>query len=245
MFQFVFSNHPIFHPFLSPDYGGLLDIKVTQFVRLRATGAMPLVVSDSGAGLFFEETRFPGKLFVCAFGLDREQSSWPIHQSFIPFLDLTLQAARAVDPSPTSFEPGEMATLLFAPAPKRLEAVLRENGRELVRSPIVQGRAQLRMPDRPGLYAVTCDDGEEVQRLLSVNPSPKESQLVFVDSSEAIKSWKWPHKTIAPPLASTPAQTQVHLAGVLQQQLWWWMVLSGLLALMFEMALAESREGSK
>src|SRR6266480_2465782 len=61
--------------------------------------------------LFFQGTKFPGKLFVTAFGLDREHTSWPIHQTFIPFLDLTLQTARAEDPTPTSFEPGEIAMI--------------------------------------------------------------------------------------------------------------------------------------
>jgi hypothetical protein len=245
MFQFVVSNHPIFHPFLSPDYGSLLDIKVMQFVRLRATSAMPLIVSRSGAGLFFEGTKFPGKLFVCAFGLDREQSSWPIHQSFIPFLDLTLQAARSVDASPTSFEPDETGILQFNFASKAQEAVLRQEGREVARAPIVQGRTRLRMPDKPGLYAVTCDDRDEPEKMLSVNPSPKESELVFVNSPEAIKSWQWPRKPAAAQPAEARAGTQIALAGVLQQQLWWWMVLGGLLVLLFEMALAEPRKESR
>src|ERR1043166_4864639 len=45
-FQFVFSNHPIFHPFLSPDYGNLMDIKVLKYARLKATQAMPLIFSE-------------------------------------------------------------------------------------------------------------------------------------------------------------------------------------------------------
>src|SRR6185369_3628227 len=71
-FQFVLSNHPIFHPFLSPDYGNLMDIKVSQYVRLKSTSALPLVFSESGAGLFFQGTRPSVKLFVSAFGLDRD-----------------------------------------------------------------------------------------------------------------------------------------------------------------------------
>src|SRR2546425_1838508 len=94
-FQFVSFNHPIFHPFLSADYGNLMEITVSKYVSLKAGQAMPLIFSGKGAGLFFQGTKFPGKLFVTAFGLDREQVSWPVHQSFIPFLDLTLQAARA------------------------------------------------------------------------------------------------------------------------------------------------------
>ena len=110
-FQFVYSNHPIFHPFLSPDYGNLMDVKVSKYVQLKGSQAMPLIFSEKGAGLFFQGTKFPGKLFVAAFGLDREHTSWPVDQTFIPFLDLTLQTARAEDPTPTTFEPGEISKI--------------------------------------------------------------------------------------------------------------------------------------
>jgi hypothetical protein len=35
-FQFVFSNHPVFHPFLSPEYGNLMEVKVSEYVRLKS-----------------------------------------------------------------------------------------------------------------------------------------------------------------------------------------------------------------
>jgi hypothetical protein len=242
MFQFIYSNHPIFQAFLSPEFGSLMDIRVWQYARLRAVAAMPLIFSQSGAGLFFQGTRFPGKLFVSAFGLDRDQSSWPIHQTFIPFLDLALQAARSEDPTPTTFEPGAVARLQLPPTLVAHEVVLRDEGREVVRSAVEQGKAQLRMPGKPGIYSLTCDESDRVQKMLSVNPSPKESQLTFVNAPEALKVWKLnrPAEGIKPaiPAARAPAR----LAGILQQRLWWWILMGGLLALWLEMALAEPRK---
>jgi hypothetical protein len=244
-FQFVFSNHPIFHPFLIPDYGNLMDIKIWQYARLRPTAATTLIFSESGAGLFFQVTKFPGKLFVAAFGLEREQSSWPIHQTFIPFLDLALQAARSEDSSPTSFEPGEIGSIQFAAGSRAREAVLNENGREIERSRIEQGKAQLRMPDKPGLYSVTCDEGQQVEKMLTVNPSPKESQLRFINSPETIGAWRF-NDPLGPAQSSfRQATAQIRLPGILQQRLWWWMVLGGLLALMLEMALTETRKETR
>jgi hypothetical protein len=240
-FQFVFFNHPIFHPFLSPDFGNLMDIKVLQYVRLRANSAMPLIFSERGAGLFFQNTRFSGKLFVSALGLDREHTSWPIHQTFIPFLDLTLQTARAEDPTPTTFEPGELSMVQLPPNTAPREMVLREEGHELARVPVEQGRGQLRMPNKPGLYELTYDAGDKVEKLFSVNPSPKESQLIFVDAPEAMKAWRLNSQGDIARSMVLPARAQIRLAGVLQQRLWWWMVLGGLLALMLEMALAGRR----
>src|ERR1051325_9528134 len=166
-FQFVFSNHPIFHPFLSPEYGNLMDIRIAQYARLRAPQAMPLIFSEKGAGLFFQSQKLQGKLFVAAFGLDRDHTSWPIHQTFIPFLELTLQTARAEDPTPTAFEPGEMALVQLPAASSAHEVVLRDGQRELLRAAIEQGRAQVRMPDKPGLYDLSYDEREQVEKVFS------------------------------------------------------------------------------
>jgi hypothetical protein len=240
-FQFVFSNHPIFHPFLSPDYGNLMEIKVSQFYRLRAPQAMPLIFSESGAGLFFQSQKEQGRLFVLAFGLDREHTSWPIHQTFIPFLDLTLQAARAEDPTPTCFEPGETGLVQLPASTSAHEVVLRDHDHEVARAPVEQGRARVRMPDKPGLYALTCDDRQQVEKLFSINPSPKESQLVYTDPSDIMKLWQL-NRPVESGRTVSAAVTTPSLAGILQQRLWWWMVLGSLLALVLEMALAETRK---
>jgi hypothetical protein len=240
-FQFVYSNHPIFHPFLSPDYGSLMDVKVSKYVQLKGSQAMPLVFSEKGAGLFFQGTKFPGKLFVAAFGLDREHTSWPIDQTFVPFLDLTLQTARAEDPTPTTFEPGEISKIQLPVGSVAKEAVLRDERQVLSRAPVEQGRAQVRMPNKPGVYTLTYDDGAQVEKMFSVNPSPKESQLAYVEAPEALKAWRVTLPPGAGKAATAAARGKVSLSGILQQHWWWWMVLGGLAALMFEMALADLR----
>src|ERR1039458_9741112 len=240
-FQFVFFNHPIFHPFLSADYGSLMDIKVLKYAQLRGNQALPLIFSEKGAGLFFQGTKFPGKLFVAAFGLDREHTSWPIDQTFVPFLDLTLQTARAEDPTPTTFEPGEISKIQLPVGSTVREAVLRDERRVLSRAPVEQGRAQVRMPEKPGVYTLTYDDGTQVEKSFSVNPSPKESQLAYVDAPEALKVWRvnLPAGTGKSAVAAT--RGKLSLGGILQQHWWWWMVMGGLAALMLEMALADAR----
>jgi hypothetical protein len=239
-FQFVFSNHPIFHPFLSPDYGNLMDVKVTKYVQLKGSQAVPLIFSEKGAGLFFQGTKFPGKLFVAAFGLDREHTSWPVDQTFIPFLDLTLQTARAEDPTPTTFEPGEISKIQLPTGSAAKEAVLRDERGVLSRAPVEQGRAQVRMPDKPGVYTLTYDDSTQPEKFFSVNPSPKESQLAYADAPETLKVWQ----VNMPPgsgKATAAAVGPLSLSGILQQHWWWWMLMGGLAALLLETGLAELR----
>src|SRR5207244_7368895 len=139
-------------------------IKISQYARLKTSDAIPLIVSEKGDGLFFQGTKSRGKLFVIAFGLDREHTSWPIHQTFIPFLDLALQAARAEDPTPTAFEPGEMTLLQLPSTAVAQEVVLKDERQELARAVVERGRAQLRMPDRPGLYTLAYDGGTKVEK---------------------------------------------------------------------------------
>jgi hypothetical protein len=237
-FEFILSNHPIFHPFLSPEYGNLMDIKVSKYARLQSKQAMPLLFSGRGTGLFFQGTKLQGKLFVAAFGLDRESTSWPVHQTFIPFLDLALQTARADDPTPTTFEPGEVAMIQLPLNSPAREAVLRNESQEVTRAPIEQGHAQIHLPDNPGLYALTYDDSNQVQKVFSVNPSPKESELVYAQSPDVMKAWQ----INRPAEVAKVSTANISQTGILQQRIWWWMVLGGIAALVLETLLAETKK---
>jgi hypothetical protein len=237
--QYVLSNHPVFHPFLSPEYGNLTDIKVSKYFKLRSTQAMPLIFSERGAGLFFQSAKPQGKLFVAAFGLDRESTSWPVHQTFIPFLDLVLQNARAEDTTPVNFEPGEVNSIQLTAAHSAVrEVVLHDGSSEVGRVAVEQGRAQLRLPDHPGIYALTYDESPRVEKMFCVNPSPKESELAYVDAPEAMKVWRFGNSKEPPRGAAAGAR--LSLAGILQQRLWWWMVVGSLVALLLEAVLAET-----
>src|SRR4029079_1448298 len=137
--------------------------------------ALPLIFSDHGEELFFQSTKSQGRLFVMAFGLDREQTSWPVHQTFIPFIDLTLQTARAEDPTPLAFEPAQATVLQLPALAGAREVALRSDQRELGRFPVEQGRVRLQLPGNPGLYDLTVDDNSKPEKVFSVNPSSKES----------------------------------------------------------------------
>jgi hypothetical protein len=95
------------------------------------------------------------------------------------------------------------------------------------------------MPDKPGVYTLTYDDSDQAEKLFSLNPSPKESQLVYVDSPEAFKEWRVNLPPGTGKSASSVVREKLSLIGILQQHWWWWMVVGGLAALMLEMALAE------
>src|SRR5439155_14242098 len=156
-----------------------------------------------------------------------------------PFLDLALQAARAEDPTPTTFEPGEITTLQLPAAarisnvqeslqPSRLrQVVVRDDGREVSRADAEQDRAQLRLPDQPGLYTLTYDDDETIQKIFSINPSPRESQLTYVQAPQVLSTWHFEQAGKTPKSASANTAARINLASVLQQRFWWWLILGG------------------
>jgi len=242
-FQFVFSNHPIFHPFLSSDYGNLMEISILKCVALRGPDAMPLVFGDKGSPLFFERRVGSAKLFVTAFGLDRDQTSWPIHQTFIPFLDLTLQACRAEDSTPTEFEPGQTAVLTSPAGSQTHEYILSDSSQELARVRLEQGKVKMPMPSKPGNYFLSTDNAKQEPKLISVNISPKESQLTFVRDPDALQGWRVQGSTAAEAaVAARTLAATVSRSSVLQQTFWWWMILGSALALGLEALVAQKPE---
>jgi hypothetical protein len=232
-FRYVFTEHPIFRPFRSPDFGNLMEIKVFQYQRLKAPQAVPLIFSQSGDALFFHAATPKGQLFVCAFGLDRRETNWPLHPTFLPFLDLCLQNAREKNSVPTVFEPGEMCLLNVAGEKSAQQFVLRDGSREILRGPVKNGRIEFPAPDRPGLYTLAYDAVSSVTTLLAVNPSPLESELTYLASPESVR---------ARLVASAPGETkppihpgiQLTRSEILRQQIWWLFLVAGLALLLSE-----------
>jgi hypothetical protein len=230
--QYVSSQHPIFHPFLSPDYGNLTEIRVQRYTSLIARQGMPLLVSGKGEPLFFQGGRHKGALYVSAFAFERNDTNWPLHLTFIPFLDLCLQNARPEDPTPSNFEPGEIATLSLPAESVVKEVVLSAGGKVLQRATVGEGRAQLKMPGEPGLYELTHDSGAEAVKVFSVNPSPKESRLAALADPAILKTWM---------LDAPETQRQgdaprgsLSMSAIWQQQIWWLLLVAGVLALLVE-----------
>ncbi len=240
--EYVAANHPIFHPFLAADFGNLTEVKVLEHAQVRAPAAQPLIISDKGQVLFFQGGKERRHLFVATFGFDRDQTTWPVHQTFIPFLDLALQTARAEDPTPTNFEPGEVGLVEFPVDTKVKLAILHDDQRELGRAEVMQGKARVLMPAQPGVYSLTYDSGTQVEKVFSVNPSPKESHLNFVATPGVLGSWQLPIAPTAPAAVPASGRMNVPLAGIWRQRFWWWFVVAGLAALLLETGMAELRK---
>ncbi|HVV73638.1 MAG TPA: hypothetical protein VHI52_19365, partial [Verrucomicrobiae bacterium] len=100
---------------------------------------------------------------------------------------------------------------------------------------------RIQCPDRPGHYALTGENPQDVLKVFNVNPSPKESLLTYTDSPEVLKAWRQDGAGQKQKHGAGEGPMPPRLAGILQQHIWWWMVVGALLALTMEMVSAGGR----
>ena len=216
-FRYVMFDHPIFQPLRSRDFGDLLDIRVLRYRRLAAPNARVLVYSSMGDPLVLEIDGGAGRMIVVAFGWERNTTNWPIHPSFVPFLDLCLEYLRETVAWRRQFEPNErclwpLANALEPPTvPNRIPSgasvasVLADGtsstptgpvvvkdaaGEERYRGPLRERMVDFPVPSAPGLYDVSFDGGRSVARTIAVNPSPLEAELAYNSGESKIASWR-------------------------------------------------------
>jgi hypothetical protein len=252
-FRYVSTEHPVFQPFRSADFGNLSEIEVRRHRRLTASAGTPLVFSAEGNPLVIELGAAKGKMFVLAFSMDRTETNWPIHPTFIPFLDRCLDQARAQTSAQTFFEPGESTVWQVAPD-RRVSAVVLKplapgTGPEPVAAPVANSQARLSLPDVPGLYAIHYDGRPEVESVLAVNPPPDESRLTYAARLEAVKAWvlqgagdETATGTDGTLVAAVSA-IEPSKAEIFHERIWWWLALAGLAALVLETTWLSLRKG--
>jgi len=246
--RYVFMEHEIFRPFRAADFGNLTEITTERYRRLRMPGALPLVFSDAGDPLLFESEQTKGRLLVFAFSLDRTETNWPLHPTFVPFLDRCLCRVRSAATMETDFQPGETCVWTIPAGRDITEVVLRKSDGtgdgETVRASAENGQSRFRVPDLPGLYALSYDDDSRIENLLAVNPPPKESFLNYVDSAEVVETWKRDTAEDQPVSKSAGPALELSKPEILRQHIWWWLLLGGLTLLIVETAWLSIRKAT-
>lgn len=233
-FRYIFTDHPVFRPFRSPDFGSLTDINVFRYHRLESRQAIPLIFSESGEGLFYQATNTKGRLFVCAFGFDRADTNWPLHPTFIPFLDQCFQSARGDADAATSFEPGDMFAQDVDAGKSVREFVLRDGEREVRRGEVIDGRVEFVVPGKPGCYTLTYDAEVSEAVVLTVNPSPLESDLTYLASPEDVQGGLVRSSSDETQAAAMTTGFELRRFQILGQHIWWLALLAGLGVLLVE-----------
>lgn len=224
-FRYVAGDHPIFQPFRSPDFGDLLEVRVSRYRRLATTRGAGLVYSQHGDMLLIETDRTEGKLLVAAFQFDRADTNWPLQPTFLPFLDLCLEYVRAKPALTSEFEPGERCVWTLPPDEHGDELTVRSGDEVLLRSAFDGDRVEFRAPVRPGSYDVSFDGGRTTTHGINVNANPLESALTYADATPTVAAWTLPDAGDRP--AEADEGVELSKSEILRQTHWWWLLLVG------------------
>jgi hypothetical protein len=235
-FQYIYAAHPILYPFTLPDYGNLMEVEVTDPINMRYAQAVPLIFTEKGEAILMEKKQSAGRLLVQSFAFDRQQTTWPVHVTFLPYLDLCLQHLRPVDPTPTVFEPSSVLSRVFQ-TNSGVKALVLKNGANMERADVTGGRVRLKLPRKPGFYSVTCEGGNEPERTICVNPSHKESDLHYTNQPVALQSWVLPRTTQTGVVENKGTST----SAIMEQKVWWWLLMGALIGLACETAVSNFR----
>jgi hypothetical protein len=266
--QVVAPQHRILKLFNNTDFGDLSEVRFFSYARLNCPAAIALLCSQSGVPLFFECQRAPGilsetvsppvnltppehgetgtgKLYLAAFGMDRNQTLWPVHPTFVPFLDLCLQAAaNASDTAAESLLPGETGSILLKqaePVPHLAIFDAVNQGKAVSNVTVVNERALFKAPDTPGLYRLSSEVSlsQSSARFFAVNPAPEESELTYENGTRVINEWQ---RNSPNSHDVQPPRTPPQLSSILNQRLWWWLLVTAL-ALVFTETVFANRPG--
>ena len=246
-FRYVYLEHPIFRPFRATDFGDLSEITTSRHRRLQVRDAVPLVFSASGDPLLIESTLARGRLLVFAFQLDRAETNWPLHPSFVPFLDCCLQHLRSTGTeSATDYEPGETCVWSIPTDRDANEVVVTRSGGtgdEIQRLSVKNGQVRCQLPDAPGHYELRHGVDHEIQAVLNVNPPPAESELIFAAKPETLDNWQRDSATMDGVDSEPTSLADLSRLEILRQQYWWWLVVAGLVLLVMETAWISQKQG--
>ena len=243
-FRYLFLEHPIFAPFQTAQFGDLTEIEFTNYRRLAVREAIPLAFSASGDPLVLEVNHHQGRMLVFAFTFDRQDTNWPIHPTFIPFLDKSLAYVRGQVTTASAFQPGESVawdlprgdsskTILVAQLdPASLDPAI--DAPDPILAEVRDGRARFRLPVQPGHYALR-DENDRISAILDVNPSPLESELIYDRKPAALLAWQIEEERRQANKKSDPTSAiELTMREALQQHVWWYLLIAAFVAFLAE-----------
>lgn len=249
-FRYVYAEHPIFSRFQNMDFGNLAEVEFQNYRRLKVNDATSLAFSASGDPLVFESNAGPGRLIVFGFSFDRSDTNWPIHPTFIPFLDQTFQYVRGDEKTETFFQPGE-SVVWDLPAGNQAEKIVVSpldpstmgvaEGIAPMVIEVEERKAIFPLPSQPGHYSIRYDQTDSTGAILDVNPSPLESELVFETATTVLENWQRNSdddsretRTADNEPSNRPTAISLSKMEAMQQLNWWYILTAAMAFLMVE-----------
>ncbi len=243
-FRYVYGEHPIFATYRSTEMGSLAEIDFSRYRELKVRDAIPLAFSAVGDPLIFEANVGAGRMLVFAFAFQRNDTNWPIHPTFIPFLDKCLQYLRGVSSTVAGYEPGEAVTWELPPGALADQVFVSlldpETGRSnplavgSLRADVRDREARFQVPSQAGHYAIRYSETGEIETVLDVNASPLESELSYEKEPAAIAAWTREADSRPVDVDDPDGSLAMTEWEALQQPYWWYLLVAAAIAFIAE-----------
>jgi hypothetical protein len=205
------------------------DVKFFQAIRVQPGKARVAAKLADGTPLLMDEQLGEGHIVVFASTLDNIANDFPVHSSFVPFVDRTARYLGRIDDAPPSVPVGSFAELRDSKEKGAAVDVLDPKGEralsleEATRAPNIQFTMA-------GFYDIRRPNGRN--EMVAVNADRHESDLTPV-SPDTLSLWQ--------NTAQGTAGTSEGAAGEQKPLSLWWYVMLAVLAL----AIAESYLGNR
>ncbi len=204
------------------------DVKFYQTIGIAAGGARVVAKLSDGSPLLLDQQVGDGRILVFASTFDNVANDFPLHPTFVPFIERASRYLGRLDSGPPSVSVGAYAELRDALQPGAAVEVLDPHGARALS--LEQGaKAQNIQFTEAGFYEIHRPSGPET---VAVNADRRESDLTPT-SDETVALWRNTSQGSATAAGTTET-------GERTVPLWWYIMVAVLI-----LAVAESLLGNK
>ncbi len=170
------------------EFSGMDKIGFSRFSVFDIASARALVQTSTGAAVVSEVGIPNGKLLLFGSGFERFESDWPLHVSFIPFLDACMTSVREERDRAIKLKAGEEALVPHRLAKRDALYELRGNTKG-ASVQVVDRALMFRSPVKAGVYSIAKQGDVDAFIWLAVNADESESDLTASDREEVPEGW--------------------------------------------------------
>jgi Aerotolerance regulator N-terminal/von Willebrand factor type A domain len=231
-------SHPVFEVFKAPRSGDFSAAHIFRYRALTTAGDDRVIARyDDGAVAAAEKKLGTGRIIVWTTTLDDSSSDIAVKPIFLPLVHQLVRYLAHYEPATSWVTVGQVLDLNARAGDRAPRIVVTPAGERLTVSATGQGTAGLLELNQQGIYEVRSSATATGRpEAIAVNIDPPESDLAPLDPNELVAAVTG-HATQAAASPGTAAE-MTREDTEHRQSLWWYLLLTGLLLLASEMAIA-------
>ena len=221
-------GHPVFEPFRAPRSGDFAAARIYGYRAVKPGPAGQVLARfDGGAPALIERRAWGGRVLLWASTLDLAWSDLPLKPVFLPFVHQAMRHLAAYsEPAPWLTVGQVLDTSFGARGPQAAGRVaLTPSGRRVALDE--EGSEVLELTEQ-GFYEVRNQSGDAVVAVVASNVDSVESDLTALDPKEIVAAATGGTGSTRAAAAGVPRTPE---ARERSQQLWWYLLLAGVLLL--------------